>query len=448
VAFAAQTLQTTCVDEFWTTSGLVATHGSTKTKLTSGFVVPAGVAFTNNARLVYTRVNYGPVNTTVQFPVFRIANDLDPTNNERNAFAADGYQFNASDLVDVLGLGTVTHGGQHTLTHTGVGVNTTFEFTSTIGFGQASSLRFTFGVEQCTLTALPLEFGALPNGNSSRYPAPVVAPANIQGAIGMSFFNGTGAVIESAAYIFIQRESMLTAAVTDLRNFDSNGRPIAAGCNVPFSYTFDVFNAGPSCASDLTFNMSGGIFTAPGITVTSASTYFINETILPGTLSTQAPFTVMITANGTTPNLAGAARFVELISPTGDCISSADTDGLCADSSTPLFRLFYDVQAYADISVTSQQLVPSATSVTAGEFAGNLVFQINVTSHGCSPVASVTIDVDIEMPDGVVFLDIEADGSLNNDTRNYGVQVYTDERFIRREVNLGNFAPNQVSVCA
>jgi len=155
---------------------------------------------------------------------------------------------------------------------------------------------------------------------------------------------------------------------------------------------------------------------------------------------------VQITANGTTANFAGAARFINFLSPQQDCISSSDTGFACASPSQPLFRLFYDVQAYADISITSQQLAPSAKSITAGQFSGNLVIVLNVTSHGCSPVSNVVIVIDIETPEGVVFLDIVGDGTLNNKTTNYGVQVYADERFIHRSVNLGTFAPGQTGV--
>jgi len=108
-----------------------------------------------------------------------------------------------------------------------------------------------------------------------------------------------------------------------------------------------------------------------------------------------------------------------------------------------VFKLFYDVQSYADVSLTTTQTQPSGKSITAGDFSSNLQFTTVVTSHGCNTINDVTLDVEIDTPEGVVFYDIDVDGQLNNKKTNYGVQVFTDARFIRRTVDVGSLAPGQ-----
>jgi hypothetical protein len=177
---------------------------------------------------------------------------------------------------------------------------------------------------------------------------------------------------------------------------------------------------------------NGGIFSQPG-------------NFFPGVISSVSPVQVAITTTEGTPDFANVPRFITLLGPGNGGINSINSNGTLTPEriatfadrfQNPLFKLTYDTQLFADMSIRSQQIAPAVGSQVAGN-TSDLVIRVFVESHSCTKVDNVTIDVEIELPAGVAFKELQADGTP------LPFDVLTTTSFIRRTLSLGSFTPNQ-----
>jgi hypothetical protein len=250
------------------------------------------------------------------------------------------------------------------------------------------------------------------------------------------------------ADLHILRESRLTFTVIDKRPFDLVDLPIAAGCDVPFVYTIDVTNEGPSCVENLdightietALDANGGdasSFVAPNITA---------DLILPGAVRDGEPVEVTITATAAAGNEQFLNRSLQLVSPLDGGVFSASMPQphyfffrrtrIDDEPNLNVLSQTYEIARYGDMQI---QYLWEDETVVAGEFGDssspNLRGTLTVKNAGCVTAIDVEIVLKIEQPPGSWYFDNTGEGATNAAQR---------LPLITRHVKIGTLSAGEV----
>merc|ERR1712000_148620 len=143
------------------------------------------------------------------------------------------------------------------------------------------------------------------------------------------------------AQLWVQREARLRLVYTGKRDYDTFDMPIPVGCDVPFEYSFDVFNEGPSCVENLVLDHAfelatdvdgndAGTATGTQYAINTNRPIYPNELGDCPNLADEAEATITVTRDAVNSQLLH--RHIYLVSPNDNGIITADSEERTAET--------------------------------------------------------------------------------------------------------------------
>lgn len=234
------------------------------------------------------------------------------------------------------------------------------------------------------------------------------------------------------AQLFILRESRLAFTVVDKRPFDLVDLPIAAGCDVPFTYEIDITNLGPSCVENLelhhVFEPALDASSNPASTFAATPATVTAALILPGKVRTGLPDVATITATAAAGNEQSLNRSLTLVGPLDDGVFSTSLPQphysffrrtrVGDPANLNILGQSYEIARYGDLQLTFEWV---DDSVVAGDFTDttspNLRGVLRVKNAGCVAASDVELVLVIDQPRGSWYFDNVGVGATNTAQR-------------------------------